>query len=99
MKLTPFAKLFITVVVVAVVGYAAYYYKGAEIRQWAVGEKPAGAPASQDVTRGDFEALGGAPADPATSRRHPRDLQDQRRHGPLEPGVHVAVREGDRHPV
>jgi outer membrane protein OmpA-like peptidoglycan-associated protein/ABC-type amino acid transport substrate-binding protein len=64
MKLTPFAKLFITVVVLAVVGYAAYYYKGADIRRWAVGDKPAGPAASQEISRGDFDALGGAPADP-----------------------------------
>jgi outer membrane protein OmpA-like peptidoglycan-associated protein/ABC-type amino acid transport substrate-binding protein len=64
MKLTPFAKLFITVVILAVIGYAAYYYKGAEIRTWAVGDKPAGATVSQDIGRGDFDALGGAPADP-----------------------------------
>jgi len=65
MRLTPFAKLFITVVILAVIGYAAYYYKGAAIRRWAVGDKPAAAPASQDLTRGDFGALGNAPADPA----------------------------------
>ncbi len=65
MKLTPFAKLFITVVILAVIGYAAYYYKGADIRKWAVGDKAAGPPASQDVNRGDFDALGSAPADPA----------------------------------
>jgi ABC-type amino acid transport substrate-binding protein len=64
MKLTPFAKLFITVVVLAVIGYAAYHYKGAEIRQWAVGDKPAATAASQELTRGDFDALGNAPADP-----------------------------------
>ena len=64
MKLTPFAKLFITVVILAVIGYAAYYYKGADIRTWAVGDKPAGAQASQDISRSDFDALGGAPADP-----------------------------------
>jgi outer membrane protein OmpA-like peptidoglycan-associated protein/ABC-type amino acid transport substrate-binding protein len=65
MKLTPFAKLFITVIVLAVVGYAAYHYKGAEIRTWAVGNKPAATKASQEVGRGDFDALGSAPADPA----------------------------------
>ena len=65
MKLTPFARLFITIIILAVIGYAAYYYKGAEIRRWAVGEKPAAAKVSQDVTRDDFSALGTAPADPA----------------------------------
>jgi outer membrane protein OmpA-like peptidoglycan-associated protein/ABC-type amino acid transport substrate-binding protein len=65
MRLTPFAKLFITIVILAVIGYAGYYYKGADIRKWAVGDKPAGTQASQDLTRGDFDALGNAPADPA----------------------------------
>ena len=65
MRLTPFAKLFITVVILAVIGYAAYYYKGAEIRKWAVGEKEPATQVSQEVTRGDFDALGNAPADPA----------------------------------
>ena len=65
MRLTPFAKLFITLVILAVIGYAGYYYKGADIRKWAVGDKPAGTPVSQDLTRGDFDALGNAPADPS----------------------------------
>ena len=65
MRLTPFAKLFITVVILAVIGYAGYYYKGADIRKWAVGDKPAGTQVSQDLTRGDFDALGNAPADPS----------------------------------
>jgi len=65
MRLTPFAKLFITLVILAVIGYAGYYYKGADIRKWAVGDKPAGTQVSQDLTRGDFDALGNAPADPS----------------------------------
>jgi outer membrane protein OmpA-like peptidoglycan-associated protein/ABC-type amino acid transport substrate-binding protein len=65
MRLTPFAKLFITLVILAVIGYAGYYYKGADIRKWAVGDKPAGTQVSRDLTRGDFDALGNAPADPA----------------------------------
>ena len=35
MKLTPFAKLFITVVILGVLGYAVWHYKGAAIRKWA----------------------------------------------------------------
>ncbi len=65
MKLTPFAKLFITLVIVGVIGYAFYHYKGADIRKWAVGDKKAGTAASQDVSRGDFDPLRTAPADPA----------------------------------
>ena len=65
MKLTPFAKIFITIVILGVVGYAAWYYQGDAIRRWAVGEKavPASDAASQ-VTSGDFDALKGAPGDP-----------------------------------
>jgi len=63
MRLTPFAKLFITVVIVGVLGYAFWYYKGADVRQWAVGDKPAAA-GEEKVAASDFEALRNAPADP-----------------------------------
>src|SRR5512133_3063167 len=63
MKLTPFAKLFITVVILAVIGYAVWHAKGADIRKWAVGEKPV-APAGSAVSPGDFDPLRTAPADP-----------------------------------
>jgi len=63
MKLTPFAKLFITVVILAVVGYAVWHAKGADIRKWAVGEKEA-APAASAVSPSDFDPLRTAPADP-----------------------------------
>ena len=33
MRLTPFAKLFITIVILAVIGYAGYYYKGTNIQK------------------------------------------------------------------
>ena len=65
MRLTPFAKLFITVVILAVVGYAFYHYSGADIRKWAVGDKPAGKAAAQARPSSDFDALKNAPADPA----------------------------------
>jgi NitT/TauT family transport system substrate-binding protein len=65
MKLTPFAKLFITVVILGVVGYALWYYRGADIRKWAGVEK-GGATASKGgaVTSGDFDALKSVPSDP-----------------------------------
>ncbi len=63
MKLTPFAKLFITVVILVVVGYAVWHSKGADIRKWAVGEKEQAA-ASTAVSSGDFDPLRNAPADP-----------------------------------
>jgi hypothetical protein len=65
MRLTPFAKLFITVVVLAVVGYAVFHYKGADVRKWATGsEKPAtDTGATAGVSPSDFDALKNAPAD------------------------------------
>ena len=65
MKLTPFAKLFITVVILAVVGYAFWHYKGADIRKWA-GRRQAGGRAgvAGRSAVGDFDALKNAPADP-----------------------------------
>ena len=42
MKLTPFAKVFIAIVVLAVVGFATWHYKGDSIKEWAGGsDKPA----------------------------------------------------------
>ena len=64
MRLTPFAKLFITLVILAVVGYAFYAYRGADIRKWAVGDKADTKPAEQ-VSSTDFDALKNAPPDPA----------------------------------
>src|ERR1043165_9652494 len=63
MKLTPFAKFFITVVVLAVVGYAAWHYKGTDIRKWATG-KGETTTSSGAVASNDFDALKNAPADP-----------------------------------
>jgi NitT/TauT family transport system substrate-binding protein len=65
MRLTPLAKLFITVVILAVVGYAVYHYKGADVRKWATGSSGSTQTASNDnVSSGDFAALKNAPADP-----------------------------------
>jgi NitT/TauT family transport system substrate-binding protein len=63
MRLTPFAKIFITLVILGVVGYALYSYGGADIRKWATGGKDA-KPAEQ-VSSNDFDALKNAPPDPA----------------------------------
>ena len=41
MKLTPFAKAFVAVVVLAVIGFATWHYKGDAIKQWAGGERTA----------------------------------------------------------
>jgi NitT/TauT family transport system substrate-binding protein len=67
MKLTPFAKLFITAVILAVIGYAVWHYQGPAIRQWAAGDDrgPAVDGEGEEVTKDDFDALGNAPDDPA----------------------------------
>jgi len=66
MRLTPFAKLFITIVILAVVGYAVYHYKGADLRKWATGsEKTATTSSADNVSSNDFAALKNAPPDPA----------------------------------
>ncbi len=62
MRLTPFAKIFITVVILAVVGYAFYTYRGADIRKWAVGDKAD--TKAEPVSSNDFDALKNAPPDP-----------------------------------
>ena len=67
MRLTPFAKLFITAVVLVVLGYAVWHYKGAAIKGWATGHEGGAAGASGatgDVSSNDFNALKNAPPDP-----------------------------------
>ena len=65
MRLTPFAKFFITVVVLAVVGYAAWHYKGADIRKWATGNDKGQTTTTSAVSNTDFDSLKNAPADPS----------------------------------
>jgi NitT/TauT family transport system substrate-binding protein len=64
MRLTPFGKFFITVVIVAVLGYSLWHYKGGDIRRWAGAEKRAAASTGDDSAK-DFAALKDAPPDPA----------------------------------
>jgi NitT/TauT family transport system substrate-binding protein len=59
MRLTPLAKAFIAVVVLAVIGFATWHYKGDAIKNWAGGDKVSG-----EDSKGDFDKLKGAPADP-----------------------------------
>ncbi|MEZ0311538.1 MAG: phosphate ABC transporter substrate-binding/OmpA family protein [Myxococcota bacterium] len=78
MKLTPFAKFFVTLIVLAVVGYTGWHYFGAEIRCWSSPEscKPATPPTNggptanvdtNHVGKDDFSGLANAPADPSRS--------------------------------
>ncbi len=59
MRLTPLAKAFIAVVVLVVIGFSTWYYKGDAIKRWAGGEK-----ASGEDSKGDFDKLKGGPNDP-----------------------------------
>jgi outer membrane protein OmpA-like peptidoglycan-associated protein/ABC-type amino acid transport substrate-binding protein len=64
--LTPFAKFFITIVILAVVGYAVYHYKGSDVRKWATGgEKGTTTAGGSNVSSTDFAALKNAPPDPS----------------------------------
>jgi NitT/TauT family transport system substrate-binding protein len=79
MKLTPFAKLFVTLVVLAVIGFTGWHYFKDEIRCWSSPDKCAvkgtsGDPTKADptkptaadntVSKDDFTNLKNAPADP-----------------------------------
>lgn len=64
MRLTPFAKLFITIVILGVIGYALWHYKSADLKKWAVGDKAAPTEESTRIASDDFDALKNAPADP-----------------------------------
>src|SRR5215211_4270639 len=59
MRLTPLAKVFIAVVVLAVIGFATWHYKGDAIKEWAGGERATG-----EDSKGDFDKLNNAPGDP-----------------------------------
>jgi ABC-type nitrate/sulfonate/bicarbonate transport system substrate-binding protein len=61
MKLTPLAKVFVTVVILGVLGYALWHYKGDSLKRWAVGDKTTG---GEEISKGDFDNLKGAPDDP-----------------------------------
>ena len=64
MKLTPFAKLFFTVVILGVLGYVGWHYKGDQLRKWATGQDKAAPTTSAEVSSSDFDNLKNAPADP-----------------------------------
>ena len=59
MRLTPLAKAFIAVVVLVVIGFSTWYYKGDAIKRWAGGERTSG-----EDSKGDFDKLNNAPGDP-----------------------------------
>jgi NitT/TauT family transport system substrate-binding protein len=61
MRLTPLAKAFIGIVVVAVIGFATWHYKGDAIKNWAGGERET----NTGDSKADFDKLNNAPGDPA----------------------------------
>jgi len=61
MKLTGVGKAFVTLVILGVLAFAVWYYKGAAIRNWAGIDKAA---QRETITKGDFESLKNAPPDP-----------------------------------
>jgi outer membrane protein OmpA-like peptidoglycan-associated protein/ABC-type amino acid transport substrate-binding protein len=64
MRLTPFAKFFITIVILAVAGYVVWARKGADIKKWAGAEKAPAAAQGAAPSAGDFDSLKNAPPDP-----------------------------------
>jgi len=54
MKLTPLAKGFITVVILAVLGFVAWYWAGSSIRNWATGGRTG---TTEEVKKEDFDSL------------------------------------------
>ncbi len=77
MKLTPLSKLFISLVVLVVIGYTGWNYFGDEIRCWSSPENcrestlGGNTPKKVDraIGREDFSALASAPADPSRNER------------------------------
>src|SRR5215471_7539635 len=61
MRLTGIGKAFVTLVVLGVLGFAVWHYKGEAIRRW-VG--PAQDTKKEVVTKGDFDSLKNPPPDP-----------------------------------
>jgi NitT/TauT family transport system substrate-binding protein len=54
MRLTPFAKVFITAVLLLVLGFVGWYWFGSSIKNWAIGDKKE---KNEEVTKDDFGSL------------------------------------------
>jgi NitT/TauT family transport system substrate-binding protein len=61
MRLTGVGKAFVTLVILGVLGFAAWYYKGDEIRRWVGADQ---GPKREAVAASDFDSLRDAPPDP-----------------------------------
>lgn len=64
MRLTPFAKVFITLVILGVLGYVVWEKKGGDIQRWAGVSKGSAPSGSTAVSGSDFDPLRNPPADP-----------------------------------
>ncbi len=60
MQLTPLAKIFITAVILAVLGFVVWSWAGSSIKNWATG----GVGGTEEVKNSDFDGLKGQPGDP-----------------------------------
>ncbi len=61
MKLTPFAKFFITAVILIVLGFVTWFWAGTSIKNWATG---GGSGPKEDVKKEDFNSLNNPISDP-----------------------------------
>ena len=61
MKLTPFAKIFITAVILIVLGFVTWFWAGDSIKKWATGENTS---PKEDVKKEDFDSLKNPISDP-----------------------------------
>ncbi len=61
MKLTPFAKVFITAILLLVLGFVAWFWFGSSIKNWATGGKTG---TTEEVTKDDFGNLKNPISDP-----------------------------------
>ena len=82
MRLTPLAKAFIAVVVLAVIGFATWHYKGDAIKEWAGGERK-----TEEVSKADFDNLNDAPGDPGAECWFNRRQWRFSRHRAFEPAA------------
>ena len=94
MRLTPFAKFFVTVVILGVVGYVVYHYKGSDLRKWAThGTDQTRTDTTSQATGNDFDALKNAPPDPSrdaiVSGVSPASISGGRLTRPLVVGINT----------
>lgn len=68
MKLTPFAKAVVTVVILAFLGVLAYQFQGDKLREWATGNTGVGG-GRETIEKTDFGGLENIPADPDRNAR------------------------------